>query len=90
MNRTLIIGLVIVALSVAAFFTLPALANGPVDGDAGTPGDAAWQEMHEACEEGNWEAMAEAAAKFHADTDDNHCDGNGYEEWGGMMSGMMR
>src|SRR4030065_1253935 len=96
MKKVMVIGRVVLALSVTAFFAIPAFAQWPAGGDDG--GNEAWQAMHEACEEGDWEAMAGAAEAYHEDSDDGHCDFDGDEEsggsyssgWGGMMdSGHM-
>ncbi|MFH1647361.1 MAG: hypothetical protein ABID71_06750 [Chloroflexota bacterium] len=94
MKKVLVIGLVVLALSVTAFFAIPAFAHWPTGGDEG--GNEAWQAMHEACEEGDWEAMAGAAEAYHEDNDDDHCSFDGdedgdvsYSGWGGMMGGGM-
>lgn len=79
MKKILVVGLVIVTLSLLASLAIPALAHGPGDGDAVTTNGEAWEAMHEACENGDWEAMAEAAEEAHG-------------EWGGMgghMGGHM-
>ena len=57
-------GLLIVGLAI------PTFAHD--SNDEVTPGDeAAWEAMHEACEEGDREAMTEAAERWHGDTFDH-------------------
>jgi len=47
------------------FWAVPALAEGP-DDTGSTPAErTTWEKMHEACEEGDWDAMTEAAAELH-------------------------
>lgn len=84
MKRLLIIASVAAVLVVMlAALAIPALADKPGDDEA------AGEAMHQACENGDWEAMAEAAEQFHTEdhgsTDCHDEDGAA----GGMMSGMM-
>ncbi len=99
MKRILLVGLVVASLGLlAAGFAIPAFAHGPGGGEA-TPADQdAWESMHEACETGDWEAMAEAAEEVHGeDFGDMPCHGDGDNRWdgmgghmgGGMMGGGM-
>ncbi len=80
MKRILMIGLVVTTLGLLiAGFVTPLLAHGSDDGQAN---EEAWEAMHEACENGDWEAMAEAAEAVHGE--------DGGMMGGGMMgSGMM-
>ena len=90
MKKVLIIGLTIVALSLLTVFAIPVFAHGPAEGDSEIPEQETWQTMHEACEEGDWEAMAEAAEGFHEETGYGDCHGYGTGDggpasgWGGM------
>lgn len=53
--------------------------------------------MHEVCEAGDWEAMAEAAEEVHEDLGNAPCHGYNYptvkdgspNSWGGAMGGHM-
>ena len=101
MKRILLIGLLVVALSLIAGFAVPAFAHGPAEGDSATPEQDTWWEMHEACEEGDWDAMVEAAEEVHEDLGYAPCHGYDYPapedgspgRWGGHMGGwggMMR
>ena len=97
MKKILIVSLVLVSLVLVAVFTVPIFAHGPEDGE---PADQdAWGAMHEACESGDWEAMAEAAEEVHGDDFDySSCGGDGYyapgedassaTRWGGMGGHM--
>ena len=85
MKRILIVSLVLVSLVLVAVFTVPIFAHGPEDGE---PVDQdAWGAMHEACESGDWETMAEAAEEAHGDDMGGHMGGGMRGSgWGGMMS----
>ncbi len=97
MKRILLVGLIIVALSLAAGFAVPVFAHGPTEGDSGTPDQETWQSMHEACEEGDWQAMVEAAEDVHEGLGYAPCHGYDYptsedgspNSWGGVMGGHM-
>ena len=81
MKRILLVGLTIVVLSLLTVFTIPVFAHGPTEGDSGTPDQETWQAMHEACEDGDWDAMTEAAEEAHGEySDDMPCHGYGYED----------
>ena len=75
MKKILVVGLVIVILSLLASLAIPALAHGSGDGDTVPTNGEAWEAMHGACENGDWEGMAEAAEEAHG-------------EWGGMGGHM--
>jgi hypothetical protein len=96
MKRILLIGLLVVALSLIAGFAVPAFAHGPAEGDSATPEQDTWWEMHEACEKGDWDAMAEAAEEYHEGPGYAPCHGDyaasedeELSGWGGMMGGHM-
>jgi len=91
MKRILVIGLVMATLGLAGSFAIPAFAHDPGDGAAG---GSAWETMHEACANGDWEAMTEAAEEVHgANPGEAPCpgdyDGEGGHMGGGMMGGGM-
>ncbi len=46
-------------------------AHSPSDGKATPADEVAWETMHEACEEGDWAAMAEAAEEVHGEDFDD-------------------
>ncbi len=78
MKRFLLIGLIVTALGVlVAGFTTPIFAH--------DPGGEVWEEMHQACENGDYEAMDEWHAQGHGEEDAM----NGGTMRGGMMGGMM-
>lgn len=97
MKRILFVGLLITALSLGVGFAGPVFAHSPAEGDSGTPDQESWQAMYEACEKGDWEAMAEAAKEVHESF--GYAPYHGYEypssnywrpnSWGGMMGGHM-
>lgn len=66
MKKFLIIGGVIALLSLlTVFWAIPALAAGP-DNSETTPADqATWDKMHQACQDGDWDAMTQAAGEVH-------------------------
>ncbi len=94
--KKLLIGVLLgLTLGLAAGFAIPAFARAPDDG--APPTDEAWTKMHEACQNGDWEAMAEAAQEWHGTSGSPPCQGNYTPDggtgsttgpgWGGMMSG---
>ena len=94
MKRTIVISLVVLALALALSLGIPALANDP---DTGGPADgqAGWQEMHQACEDGDWEAMEEAADAYHGQEvgdmpchDEDEDSGGADYGWGDMGDHM--
>ena len=98
MKKLLLIGSIalVVALLIAGS-TLPIFAHAPDDGGATAENAEVWEAIHEACEDGDWEAMAEAAEKVHGgDFDSMPCpdedDHNSAHHRGGMgghMHGSM-
>ena len=97
MKKLLLLGsiLLVLGLTIAAF-AIPLFAHDSADGE-GTPADeTAWEAMHEACENGDWDAMLKAAEEVHGEDFDDmpyHND-SGYDPnwWGGsghMSRGMM-
>jgi len=97
MKRILLVGLIVAALSLTAGFAVPVLAHGPTEGDSGTPDQETWQAMHDACENGDWDAMVEAAEEVHEDLGYAPCHGHDYpasedgsrSSWRGTMGGHM-
>lgn len=76
----------IALLSLIIFAAVPALAHGPSDGETD---DGTWNAMYEACENGDYQAMADAAEEYH-ETYDNHCFvEDAADDWDGHMGGMM-
>ena len=95
MKKLLLIGSIVLVLGLLIVgFTAPIFAHGPDDGGATTADEEVWETMHEACENGDWEAMAEAAEEFHGhDFDDMPCHSEGgyaHNWWGGMGGHMGR
>jgi len=95
MKKFLLLGSIMLVLGLLiAGFATPIFAHGPDDGGAAPDGGTAWEAMHEACENGDWEAMAEAAAEVHGDDFAHHFGEYApANRWGGMWghmgSGMM-
>jgi len=95
MKKLLLIGAIVLVLGLLIVgFTAPIFAHSPDDGGATPADEEMWETMHEACESGDWEAMAEAAEETHGedfdympchDEDDYTPDGG----WGGHMGGHM-
>ncbi len=72
MKRNLSIGLMLVVLILAAIGAIPVFAHSPDDDSANPDGNGGqWAAMHEACEDGDWEAMAEAAEAAHGEDFDS-------------------
>ena len=99
MKKVLVVGLVIASLSLLAGFAIPTFAHGSEDGEATLANEEAWEAMHEACETGDWEAMAEAAEEVHGKDfssmpfhDDYYAPGEentgSTPSWGGMGGHM--
>ena len=77
MKKLLLIGSIVLVLGLLVVgFTTPIFAHSPDDGGATPADDGAWETMHEACENGDYEAMAEWYAQCHG-------------EEGAVNSGMM-
>ena len=97
MKKLLLIGSIVAVLGLLiAGFTTPIFAHGPDGGGATPDNGTAWEAMHEACESGDWEAMAKAAGEAHGEDFDHMPYHDGYtadDGWGGMGghmgSGMM-
>ncbi len=87
-NRFLLIGLVMAILGVlVAGFATPVFAHG-TSGDMATPSNGeAWEEMHQACENGDYEAMVEWHAECHS-AEDPMKEGMAGSGMMGMMGGM--
>jgi len=86
MKKMLLIGSIGLVLGLLiAGFTTPLFAHGPDDGGATLENEEAWEAMYEACEEGDWEAMAE----WHAQCYGEEGTMNGGMMRGGMMGGGM-
>lgn len=74
MKKLLLIGSIVLALGLLiAGLTTPIFAHSPEDGEATPANEAAWEAMHEACESGDWEAMAKTAGEVHGE-DFDHMD----------------
>jgi len=97
MRKVLLLGSIVLVLGLLiAGFTTPIFAHGP---DDATPADGEmWETMHEACESGDWEAMAEAAEEAHGEDldymlchdEDDYAPANRWDGMDGHMgSGMM-
>jgi len=93
MKKLLLIGSILLVLGLLIVgFTTPIFAHGPDDGGATLENEEAWEAMHEACESGDWEAMAEAAEKVHKDDFDDmlcHSEDDYAPHWWGGMGGHM-
>jgi hypothetical protein len=103
LKKIFLIGIIITTVGLIAGFSIPAFAHDP--GEAAAPVGDAWQAMHEACESGDWEAMAESAEEFHEQNGYGDCPGYGFSDgdadstsgtngmmgggWGGHMGGNM-
>ena len=75
MKKLILIGSVIVVMgALFAIFGIPALAQ-PSDNVTAPPDQQARQDMYQACQNGDWSAMADAAQRAHGDN------------WNGMMGG---
>ena len=67
MKNILLVGFVMVSLSLLiAVYAIPAFAHGP-GGDTGSADGGAWEAMYRTCQDGDWEAMLEAAGEVHED-----------------------
>ena len=66
-NKFLLIGLVVAILGVLiAGFASPIFAHGPGDGGVTPSNGEVWEEMHQACENDDYEAMGEWHAEHHS------------------------
>lgn len=77
LKRSWLTVLVLVTVLALAFGITSVFAHNSDDGQAS---EEAWEAMHEACESGDWEAVAEAAEAVH---------GEDFGHMGGMMGGGM-
>ena len=87
MKRILVVGLVVAGLAVVGY-AVPAFAHGPEGTGTVITNQDAWGTMYEACQTGDWEAMAEAAAEVHGDNFGSmpfHDEGNYAPEEGGQV-----
>ncbi len=91
MNKSLLtISIVLVLGLLITGLTTPIFAHSPDDSGATPANEEAWEAMHEACESGDWKAMAEAAEKTHGEDWYNHMGGSMWDNgWDGDMSGHM-
>ena len=93
MKKLLLTGSIVLVLGfLIAGFTTPLFAYGPGDSEAATVNTEAWEDMHEACENGDWEAMVEAAEEAHGDDFDDmpyHGEGDYSPNWWGGMGSHM-
>ena len=86
MRKLLLIGSILLVLGLLVIgFATPIFAHSPDDGEITPANGGAWEAMHEACEEGDWEAMAE----WHAQCYGEEGTMNGGMMRGGMMGGGM-
>ncbi len=94
MKKLLLIGSIILVLGLLIVgSTTSIFAHGPDDNGTTPANEGAGETMHEACESGDLEAMAEAAEEVHGEEFDMPChDENSYAPAnyrGGMMGGHM-
>ena len=69
-NRFLLVGLVVAILGVLiAGFASPIFAHSPDDGGATPSNGEVWEELHQACENDDYEAMVEWHAEYHSGED---------------------
>lgn len=66
MKRILLVGLVVAGLAVIGY-AVPVFAHGPEATGTATTNQDTWGAMYEACQTGDWEAMAEAAEAVHGE-----------------------
>jgi len=102
MKKLLLLGSIVLVLGLLIAGSTAIFAHGPDDSEAIAPNGEAWSAMHEACINGDWEKMAEAAKEFHGEDfeymphhgyyDRDHRYGHNHQQygWGGHMGrGMM-
>ena len=66
MKKFLVIGgMAVLLLLLAVFWAVPTLAAGPDNAEPTPTEQATWDKMHEACKEGDWDAMMQAAGEVH-------------------------
>ncbi len=87
-NRFLLIGLVVAISGILiAGFASPIFAHGPGDGGVTSSNGEAWEEMHQACENDDYEAMVEWHAEYDS-AEDPMNEGMAGSGMMGMMGGM--
>ena len=87
-NRFLLVGLVVVILGVLiAGFTSPIFAHSPGGDEATSSNGEAWEEMHQACENDDYEAMGEWHDEYHS-AEDPMNEGMAGSGMMSMMGGM--
>lgn len=87
--RLISLAVIGVAIMLTGFISSPLFAQTPGDEAKETDG-IAWEEMHQACANGDQAAMEEAAAETHGgDISDMPCGDNSGLEMGGHMGGDM-
>lgn len=92
MKKIIVIGSLILTFGLLAGFAAPVYAHELETDDLAPQYRESWQTMYEACKEGDWEAMVEAAEEFHEVFDYTSCHGyypdkeaDSASFWGGMM-----
>lgn len=87
-NRFLLVGLVVAILGVLiAGFASPIFALGADGGGATLSNGEVWEEMHQACENDDYEAMVEWHTEYHS-AEDPMNEGMAGSGMMGMMGGM--
>ncbi len=98
MKKLLLIGSIVLVLALLIVgFTTPIFAHSPDDGGATPADEGAWEAMHEACENGDWETMAKAAEEVHGEDFDympyhdenDYAPANRWSSMNGHMGGSM-
>jgi len=89
MKKIILIGSTLIVLGLFATWAIPALAHGSTGGATTSTNNEAWEDMYQACQNGDWEAMGEAARDFHGEGYDMpyHEDYNGMTDEDGETSG---
>ncbi len=96
MKKLLLTGSIALLLGfLIAGVTLPISAHDSGDGTTTPENEEAWEAMHQACENGDWEAMAEAAEEVHGEDfdhmpchdEDDHTHANHGDDMSGHMGG---
>jgi len=87
-NRFLLIGWVVAISGILiAGFASPIFAHGSGGGGVTLSNGEAWEEMHQACENDDYEAMAEWHSEYHS-AEDPMNEGMAGSGMMGMMGGM--
>ncbi len=84
-KRTWLVVILLAAVLAVTFGASTVFAQGPAVSDG-----EAWEEMHQACENGDYEAMAEWHAEYHCAEDpmNEGMAGSGMMGMMGMMGGL--